>query len=222
MTIIMTTPFVFAETPIKTRGITPEMAEARQTKASTTIEKLREKERAFREKASSTRANLKEKAETAREKIQEKKTEFKNNFDARKIAILKRAAENTVRILHAAILRLEKIAVRIDSRIAKMEGNKIDVATAKANMIIARQKIADAKNALETAKTTIGEIEISAKNASTTPNIMGESNKKIKEQAKQVKESLKAAHAALVSVIKELKEKEGVAEKHATTTEDTV
>jgi len=226
--VLMTAPFVFAETNTATTGINPEKtrmellrqkADEIRAKASTTKEKLLEQVKALREKASTTRANLQKEAQTMREKVQDKKVEMKNNFDAKKIAILKRTAENTVRILQEAINRLEKIAVRIDSRITKMEANTIDVTQAKANMVIARQKIADAKTALATAKNVIATIETDAKNASTTPNIMGDSTKKIKEQARLVKDALQSAHSALVQSIKELKGKEGM--RKATTTIET-
>lgn len=227
LSIIMTTPFVFAETNTATTGTNPEKtrmellrkkADELRAKASTTKEKLHEQEKELREKASTTRANLQKEAQTMREKIQDKKVEMKNNFDAKKIAILKRTAENTVRVLQEAINRLEKIAVRIDSRIAKLEANKIDVTQAKANMVIARQKIADAKTALTTAKNVIATIEADAKNATTTPNVMGDSTKKIKEQAKLVKDALQSAHQALTQATKDLKGKEGM--KKATTTSE--
>lgn len=221
MAILMTTPFVFAETNTATTGTNPERTkmEFLREKASTTAQKIRKQENAVREKASTTRANLQKEAQTMREKIQEKKVELKNNFDAKKIAILKRTAENTVRVLEAVINRLEKIAVRLDSRIAKMDANKIDTTQAKADMLIARQKIADAKTALATAKNMIMIIEADAKNASTTPNIMGDSTKKIKDQAKLTKDALQSAHQALVQVTKELKGREGM--KKATTTPET-
>ena len=102
-----------------------------------------------------------------------------------------------------------------------MEANKIDVTKAKADLVIARQKIADAKTALATAKTTIAGIEASAQTASTTPNIMGDSVSKIKAIAKTVKDSLKAAQDQLSLVTSELKGKEGTGNRHATTTPET-
>ena len=147
LTIIMSTPFAFAQ-----ETTTTPPAPTLRTERQTQINLLKQKEDALREKASSTRemlrekasttkANILEKAQTMREKVQEKKTEIKNNFDAKKIAILKRTAENTIKVLQAAIARLEQIAKRLDSRIAKMETNKIDVSKAKADLVIDRKSV---------------------------------------------------------------------------------
>ena len=206
--VILATSFAFAEpigNPVSSSAKT--RIELLHSKASTTIEKLREQENALRAKASTTRVELQD----MRAQVQVKRAEVKNNFDTKKIAILKITAENTMRVLDAAMVRLEKIATRIDLRIAKMEANKIDVTQAKADMIIARQKIADAKTSLASAKTIIAEMEtqISATSTDASLGIMGAGRQKIKYQAKAVKDSLQSAKELLTKVIKELIGKEG-------------
>ncbi|MFA5831548.1 MAG: hypothetical protein WC878_07010 [Candidatus Paceibacterota bacterium] len=174
-----------------------------------------------REAASTTRNELKQKAEKTREQIQNKRQELQNDLEKRKIELLKKWGEKTIKRLEAAVVRLEKLTMRIESRIAKMKANKIDTTAADASLVIAKEKVAEAKSTLDAAKLAIADIANQADEsavASTTKNILAQNLPKIKEQVRKVTEALKEAHKALVKTITELKGKEGVKKNNATST----
>jgi uncharacterized protein with GYD domain len=213
LVVLVGTPIAFAQTS----AVTP-AAGLRQNK-DTVREEIKTIKTRAQEAASSTRNDLKTKMETAREQIQNKKQEFQNNIENRKIALLTNWGTKTIKRLEEATARLDKLTVRIESRIAKMKANKIDTTQADASLVIAKQKVADAKTALAAAKLAITEIGNQASGtitASTTKTILGQNLQKIKEQVRIVTEALKAAHKALVETVSELKGKEGT--KTATST----
>lgn len=139
-----------------------------------------------------------------REKEQKRET-IKSDIEARKQNVadkMKEQVESFIKIMkerfNAATERLDKLAVRIDSRIAKLEAEKIDVAKAKTLMTTAKTKI-------ETAKTSVNSlIGALSSNASTTASVKGE-YKTIKAEIAKIRDNIKAAHAALVDVVKNLK-----------------
>jgi hypothetical protein len=173
-------------------------------------------------KASSTEARLKAKAELGlrRKELETKKEEMKEEFEARKETFkneieerkegalskiqerLKKFNENVIERFNAAIIRLEKLAGRIDSRIAKLEAENISVKEAKDLMVVAKLKI-------ETAKTSISgislESEIVASSTATTTATFKKEFESLKLQVEKAKTDIKAAHAALVDVINSLK-----------------
>lgn len=94
----------------------------------------------------------------------------------------------------AAVIRLQRLSERIDSRISKIEETSAYVSSARALLAVADGKIIEAANALSDAKNKINEIL----NSEETPKIMFE---KIKDEVRVVKQAIKDAHAALVEVI---------------------
>jgi exonuclease VII small subunit len=121
---------------------------------------------------------------------------------------------------NAATARLEKLADRIDSRIAKMEAAKIDVSKAKELMTVARVKI-------ETARVSIVLINlptsVASSTTSTTIASLKEDYKTSKTQIDKAKTDLKAAQAVLVDIINNLKpgDKKLKGSSSTTTTEAT-
>lgn len=195
----------------------------------TDIEKMKQNVQIGREglqrEASSTKKEVRDNIEAIRKQgkdmrkeIEGKKQEIRQNFDAKRIANLKKIADNTVKVLEAATVRLDKIVERINSRITKMDAESLDTTKAKEDLVLAQQKIAQAKSQLEALKIEIANIQAWVASASTTPNALGEGNSKIKGLAKTTKESLQAAHQALVKTIEDLEGKGNMGK--ATTTKE--
>ena len=145
------------------------------------------------------------KKETIKDEIEAKRESIKNSVEERRQNAVDKIKErvdqfvqNVVNRYEAAISRLEKLADRIDSRIAKMEADKIDVTKAKELMVKAKAKI-------EIAKTSIIGITTTISTNATTTALMKEEFKIIKTQVEKAKEDIKTAHAVLVDVVKNLK-----------------
>ena len=84
--------------------------------------------------------------------VAERKEEMREKMAERRSAILQRIAERMIRHMEAAIERMEKIATRIDSRIAKLKERGVNTAASEALLATARQKLAAATTAVESAK----------------------------------------------------------------------
>lgn len=160
----------------------------------------------------------KKKRETIKDEIEAKRESIKNSVEERRQNATNKIKEridqfvqNIVDRYEAAVNRLEKLAERIDSRISKMEADKIDVKKAKELMVTAKSKIATAKTSIASITTTIGT------NATTTA-LMKEEFKAIKIQVEKAKEDIKAAHQALIKVVENLKPGKNKIEKEATST----
>ena len=110
--------------------------------------------------------------------------------------------DKVIKRFEAALERLEKLATRIESRIAKMEAEGIDVVEAKELLLAAEAKI-------EIAKTSVAEIslplqDVISDTGTTTAAIKGK-YESLRAEIVKAKEDIKAAHAALVEVILNLK-----------------
>ena len=192
------------------------------------VETAGEKRELKQETREKTKDGVLEKRETAREKlITEKKetreakelqkreekdkelAERQKEREAKKIERVKAYFEKITTRLEAAVERLTKLAERLESRAQKLATEKgVDVSKTRELLGVAKTKIADAK-------TTIGQIrtEVVAMFAGETePRIAFEKAKGLLETAK---ESVKAAHRALVLAIASLKASAGLAPSEA-------
>jgi len=147
---------------------------------------------------------------------EERMLELRERFEARRAEMLKQREERREQLLQKVSERLtvgfEKLmdrfvfagehlstlADQINSRISKFEEQGKDMTTPKANMVIAEGEIGAIDNAIGLAKTNIenillGEDEIQIKREA------------VKEEVSNVKDALKAAHEALVEVVKSIK-----------------
>ena len=102
--------------------------------------------------ASSTTAQIRKASGDLRGQIDARKKELQNNKQARQMENVKKIAKQTIERAKAAIERLQKIADRLDSRIAKIEKDRQETAKAKADMVIARQKLSDTEKKLSDIK----------------------------------------------------------------------
>jgi len=204
-----------------------------ETDTSNSVQTKNEAERqkieTLRQEKEQERTTIKDELETKKENLkqemEQKKEEVKNTIEERK----QNATENVNREvakfvrnmnerLNAAVNRLVKLADRIDSRIAKMETDKINVTKAKELMVIARAKIETAKaSATLVTVATTSTSSTASSTATTTIALIKEAFKVTKAQIEKAKTDIKLAHEALVNVVENLKPGKN---KTATTTSE--
>jgi len=131
--------------------------------------------------------NIKDTRTDTKEVVKEKRAEIKGT-------IVKAALEKAVRRLAAAILRLETIASRIESRINKFEALGVDMAHSKTALGGAWLKIDEAKALVAALKNTALESRVTKDKLET-----------LRQEVKNAHDGVKAAHAALVDVINSMK-----------------
>lgn len=143
-----------------------------------------------------------------------KLVELKAKLDIKKQEQVKKRIAHKYSVYEKAINRIEDLSIRVDSRIAKFEAAGADVSLAKVRNATAKTKIAEARTLLATIKVEADAAVASSTPQKAIPNV-------IKPFAK-AKESIKAAHAAVVNAIKVLKgtkvKTEGTATSTATST----
>ncbi|MDQ3014651.1 MAG: hypothetical protein M3Q73_02215 [bacterium] len=181
------------------------------TTASTTIKaKLNDKKATSTPKDRGAKGTTTNATSTKKMKL----VELKTKLDAQKQTQVKKRIAHKVSVYEKAINQIEDLSKRVDSRIAKFEAAEADVALAKARNATAKTKIAEARALLASVK-----IEADAAVASSTPQ---KAIPNVIKTFAKVKESIKAAHAAVVNAIKALKGTkmsiEGTATSTATTT----
>lgn len=180
-------------------------------------EEIKNQMEAKRDEMEQKRENIKDQIETKREEIKDKMEERRETALSVIKERLDKFSENVVKRFNAAIERLETLANRIDSRIAKMEEEGLDVLNAKELLSIAEVKI-------ETAKTSTAGISlesqavVSDSDTSSTTTIKANFDT-LRRQIETAKTDIKAAHTALVDVINTLKPGLRKATSTATTTE---
>jgi len=141
------------------------------------------------------KAELEAKKEALVSAVQEKKQSVIDQIKIRMDQFVQKVVER----LGAANNRLEKIAGRIDSRIAKMQAQNIDVAAAKTLLATARTDI-------ETAQTSTAMITADfASSEATSTAALRDEYTVVKTEIEKAKNDIKTAHAALVDVVNSLK-----------------
>lgn len=129
--------------------------------------------------------------------------EVRQNLTKERVEIFSRFAATMIGRMNAAINRLKKIADRLDSRIAKEKARGVDTTKAEANIAIARVKIADAETAVSLAANIVSSTTASTELGSTTTK-SSDIGKPVRETLAKARESVFAAHKALVEAIASL------------------
>ncbi|OGZ06250.1 MAG: hypothetical protein A2845_00385 [Candidatus Lloydbacteria bacterium RIFCSPHIGHO2_01_FULL_49_22] len=139
-----------------------------------------------------------------KERIDERRQEMNDRKEERRSEILKRMARQMIGRMNAAIERIEKLADRVDSRIAKLIEKGVDTTSATANVAITRTKITEARAAVAKAEASIlgAATQADAMTGSTTPSDAG---KPVREALEEARIAVVAAHKALVVAIVSLK-----------------
>jgi len=171
--------------------------------------------------ASAIKSTIKSEIDAQKAALKNSVEEAKQNATDKIKTQIDQFVQNIINRFDAATARLGKLADRIDSRMAKMEAQKIDVSKAKSLMVVARVK-------LETARISVISISLPADVASSTVSStiasLREDFKIVKTQIEKAKTDIKAAQAALVDVVNSLKpgdeklKKNSLATTTATTT----
>jgi len=135
--------------------------------------------------------------EERRVQVEQKLQEIKNKYREQRQTRIAAYVEKMIARFNAAVERLEKLAVRIDSHLTNLETKKVNVTEARALLITANTKIQEAKNSIALIRPT-------ADSALQSDDI-----KMAFESARQIidnaKTALKSVHAALVDVINSIK-----------------
>lgn len=158
-----------------------------------------------REKLNELREKAQEKKDQIKEKVDSKREETQNRVKDRLDSFIKTVIER----LTAATERFDKIALRIESRITKLESEGVDESKAKELLVTAKTKIS-------VAKAGISNIHIAASSTVATSTDLKVNYQAIKDAVEKSKEDLKAAQSALVEVIRNMKP--GQNKLNATTT----
>ena len=105
--------------------------------------------------------------------------------------------DNTQKRFEAAIDRLNKLAIRIDSRIAKLDELGVNTVNAKSALVAARAQITLAQTKLDAA--AVVSVEVAE---GETPQ---EAFNRLKTVFDEAKKAINEAHGALVKVVASLK-----------------
>ena len=116
--------------------------------------------------------------------------------------MMKHAAEVVFNRINAAIKRFNKIADRIDSRIARLKGEGTDTSAVEVNVAAARAKTREAQDALNVARALVVTASVTA-DASSTVGV--DAGKPVREQLEKAKQALMSAAKDLQAAIMLLK-----------------
>ncbi|GIW68794.1 MAG: hypothetical protein KatS3mg100_288 [Candidatus Parcubacteria bacterium] len=165
-----------------------------------------------------------ERREKAKERFEERKEKAQERLEARKEQILERARNNLADMfrrvkerLEAAVVRLEKLADKLERRIAELEEGfrerGFDGTAARAKLQEARNAIAQAKAVVTALNVEVeADVNVSADDqttntAETMNNLAAQLREQAqarREQAREPIEAIKRAHAALVAATREV------------------
>lgn len=143
---------------------------------------------------------IRDRLEQRREELKDRIKDRKASTTERRIEVRKAVAKNRVanvtRLMLATIDRLEKIIVRIESKIEKIKGEGGSTAEAESFVALAKENLADAKVAVDT---------FSALDLSGSTDTVRENSDTIRAAAAEAKADLRDARSNLVEAVKALK-----------------
>ncbi|OHA89619.1 MAG: hypothetical protein A3C70_02590 [Candidatus Zambryskibacteria bacterium RIFCSPHIGHO2_02_FULL_43_14] len=148
---------------------------------------------------------IRKEMEARRASTTERRAEIKNNIEQRKASsterrvemqrsLVKRKVEHVTKVILATIERLEKIVIRIESRIAKIQERGGDTTEAEGFVAVAKGNLADARVAVEVFATLDLFDSAVAKNFET-----------VRAAAAEAKEHIRAAHRNMMMAVRALK-----------------
>ena len=144
------------------------------------------------------KAKAKEEPREIKAETEERREEQKSNFEER----LSKFLEKLVERYEAAVRRLERIIARIESRIDKLKTVGVDVTQAEGFLTQAKSKFDTASSSVESLISEVGDF---TKLESPTLEELRAAYGEVKVALEVAKNDIKAAHEALVLVIKSLK-----------------
>jgi hypothetical protein len=160
---------------------------------------IRERLQERQEESQELREELRVRLEDRTDALQDSRGEIRDRLESRRDMFLENASDRLTNIarrilgrFYAAIERMEHIANRVDSRIAKLEERGNDLSEAKRLLAEAWVKIDAAGEAVAEVEINLGEL------IADTPH---ETLQKVRELLGTAKEALRSAHRALVDAI---------------------
>ena len=142
------------------------------------------------------RRDLIQQAQDRLGELRDRQVELRGTLRERLQALLRTHLGSAIARLNAALRHFDNIVVRIESRIEKLQDREIDTTSAEALLEVAIDAIVVAKVDVEALTSVIGSVS----NTSDAATIRAE----IRAAIIQARDSVKAAHRALVATAKEL------------------
>ena len=127
-------------------------------------------------------------------KVEQKKTEDKNKQSEWNTRVLDNKIRGDIKVFTATANRLDKIVVRIQSRVTKIKAAGGNTTQIEASLNIGKTKLAEARADIS----TISSIDITGATSSTTVRTLFNT---IKTNAVKAREALKASHSALIQAV---------------------
>ena len=208
--IFSTFSVVFAQDPTLNTGIRPTTTtprinlEAQREKMRVEAEARHATAQAMGDEAQARREAMKLELETKRAEMDARREAKKLEAESRRASstlrrvefqqeIAKRKVEHTARVILATIERLEKIIVRIESRIAKVKTRGGDTSESEGFVAAAKVNLIDAKAAVNAFAT----IDLSSEKAA-------ENFERIRASAAEAREHVRAARENLMMAVRSL------------------
>lgn len=168
-------------------------AEARKAAAEARGDEMQAKREAMRIELEAKRTEMDSRREAMRVEFESRRTEMQDKRAEFREDIAKRKVENTERVITITIERLERIIVRVESRIAKIKAQDGVTTESEDSVSVAKGHLADAKASLA----VFVSIDLSGETA--------ESNfERIRAVAAEVREHIRAAHQNLMIAVRSL------------------
>ncbi|MBI2454327.1 MAG: hypothetical protein HYV54_02015 [Parcubacteria group bacterium] len=165
-------------------------------------ERLQEKRVQIETKIKERQSDVKAKVEDKKAKVEEKREALKRKLESARADRVKKYVKRMADRFEAAVKRLDVLAQRIDARLVK-------IAAGGKNTDDYKKLLGEARTKIESAKTKLSEVRL-ALEAVADSEKPKEDFENAKAKLNEVKEAVKTAHAALVSVISSIK---GASEK---------
>lgn len=189
-----------AETGSTTKNRIPvinkEVRDAREDLRTNVIKPIKAEIEDLREGkiASSTKKEVRGEIKELKGEIKQKREEFKAEVKKKLETAAKARLNNNLDRMNEALTRIVDVNTRIESRINKIKAEGKNVATSSAALLIAKGKAAEAKTAIDAARTKIAEI---TDGTTTDINVLKEYVKGAEEALQEAKKSSAKAISTL-------------------------
>jgi len=167
-----------------------------------TMKEIREELRTRIPKAEASKEAIRERAKERDELRKEQITGIKGKLDEMRRRNITKFFNNMMEKLAKVLLRLDKVAGKIETRLTKMKANGKDTANLETKVIAMKAEIEKVKTEIATTKSSLETILSSG-----TPK---EEFAKVKEATNAIWTQIKNIHQSLVGIITEMK---GMSEK---------
>lgn len=181
-------------TPVRVRAEMQAELEARRASTTERLEDRKEDIDERRENLAERRASTTDRRMEVRNHIEQRKASSTERRVAMQMSLAKRKVSHVTKVILATIERLEKIIVRIESRIAKIQERGGNTAEAENFVVLTKENLADARIAVD----VFANLDLSGSTAATNFET-------IRAAAAEAKEHIRAAHRNMMMAVRALK-----------------